>query len=159
MIVLGIDAALVNTGVAAIKDGRAAWWGTIKVDGDTTGPRYVALRRGVERLLSKMRKEPPAVVLVEEPGEEIRRNRDPYNVMKLYGAFTVIYVEVARLFPRARIVGEPADSLQKSLREGIMRAKYRVECKNDHEWDALMLADRAWDMAVAELRRKERESR
>jgi hypothetical protein len=98
--------------------------------------------------------------VIEQPELGIRKDHDAASVLKLYGAFAVTYAECARLWPQAHLMGVlPAQwkgSMKKSLTAGIMRAKYRVECRNEHEWDALGLADYAWDVARARRREAER---
>lgn len=160
MHVIGVDAALVNTGVAQIRDGRAGWRSTITVEGELIGERYAVLRRAFERLATRAVKknDPPAVVVVEQPELGIRPGRDVAAILKLYGAFAVLYTECVRLWPRAHVMGVLPDSVEKKLRASIMRAKYRVDFKNSHEADALYLADYAWDVAVAKARAKAREN-
>jgi hypothetical protein len=165
MLVIGIDAALVNTGVAAIEDGCATWRSTIVVEGDTedTGPRYALLRAALEKLARRV-KVAPVMVVIEQPEHTLRVRRykgktyetDPANILKLYGGFAVVFAESSRLWPKAEIKGVRADTVSKALRAGIMRAKYRIECKDSHQWDALWLADRAWDLAVARQKRVDR---
>ena len=165
MLVLGIDVALANTGLAAIEDGRAVKWLTIKVEGDTeeTGPRFVKLRESLELVAGRiLKKKAPAVVVIERPEHGVRQGRDPGNIMKLYGSFAVCYAECARLWPAAQLVGvEPQrwkGNYPKGLMEGMMRAKYGVECANSDEWDALGLADYAWDLALARQRAEARKT-
>lgn len=160
--VVGIDPGLLQAGVAQIADGRAGWRATIRVEGDPeeTGPRYVKLRQALTTLWRRMRDKcgvnaiEPAVVVVEQPELGIRRGHNAEAVLKLYGAFAVLFAEAARLWPRARVVGVDArhwkGNYPKSLTAGMMRAKYGVECRSTHEWDALALADLAWEMAGAE---------
>jgi hypothetical protein len=165
MLVLGIDVALTNTGLAAIEDGRAVKWLTIKVEGDAeeTGPRFAKLRESLELVAASiLKKKSPVVVVIERPEHGLRAGRDPGNIMKLYGSFAVCYAECARLWPKAQISGiEPQrwkGNYPKGLTEGMMRAKYRVECANADEWDALGLADYAWDLALARQRAEVRKS-
>lgn len=157
MHVLGIDVALLNTGVAEIRDGRCTWRSTIKVEGEGTGPRFSVLRRGFERLATRVLKnDPPSIVAVEEPELGIRKGHTAEAILKLYGAFAVIYAECCRLWPKAQVMGMKPDSLQKSTRAGIMRAIYKIECRDSHQADALMLAHFAWEIAVAQRRAAER---
>lgn len=160
MLVMGIDVALVNTGVAVIEDGVSTWRATIKVVGHTedTGPRYAALRKSLEKLLTRVRRT-PTIVAVEQPEHALRRHKlkgrnvrvsvDPGAIMKLYGAFAVAYAECRRLWPRADVMGVlPArwkGNFGKDITWRMMAAKYKVECANEHEADALGLADFAWD--------------
>jgi Holliday junction resolvasome RuvABC endonuclease subunit len=158
MWVLGIDVALVRTGVAAIEDGRATWRGTITTEGEELGPRYVKLREALERLTRRMKRQAsPSVVAVEQPELGIRPDHEAASVLKLFGAFSVSYVEAVRLWPKARVVGvEPAQwkgSLQKSLTARMMEAKYGVKCRTLDESDALGLADWAWDLALMMTRK------
>lgn len=159
MLVLGIDVSLVNTGVAAIEDGRAVKWFTINVEGDPedTGPRFAKLREAITLAAVRVLKgKAPSIVVIERPEHGIRAGRDAGSILKLYGSFAVCYAECSRLWPKARLVGvEPQrwkGNYPKGLTEGMMRAKYRVECANDHEWDGLGLADYAWDLAMATQR-------
>ena len=155
MLVLGIDTGLVKTALAVIEEGVARTRLTISVEGDNedTGPRYAKLRESLEMAARRVLKGiAPAVVAVEQPELGIRKGHDAASVLKLYGAFAVTYAECARLWPGAHIMGVRADTVKKSLRAGIMRAKYRVECHNSHEWDALWLSDYAWDIARARER-------
>ena len=152
--VVGIDPGIVAAGVAQIVDGRAGWRATIRVEGDPeeTGPRYVKLREGLAALVKRLRdKREPMVVAVEQPELGIRKGHGVEAILKLYGAFAVLFAEASRLWPRARVMGVDArrwkGNYGKDLMARMMRAKYRVECGNEHEWDALGLADWAWDMA------------
>lgn len=163
--VVGIDVALVNTGIAVIEDAKAVRWLTIKVEGDEedTGPRFTKLRESLEVVAVRLlKRKAPSVVVIEKPEHGIRQGRDVASILKLYGSFAVCFAECARLWPRAHLVGvEPMrwkGNYPKGLIEGIMRAKYRVECANDHEWDALGLADMAWDVALARERVEARKS-
>lgn len=160
MLVLGIDVALRRTGVAAIEDGKAKWRATVDVEGDPeeTGPRFVELRRAIEKLLGRL-SPAPDVVAIEQPEHAIRGNRDAGNIMKLYGAFAVAFAECARLWPRARICGVKPEQwkghLDKRTTATMMRCKYNVkEFANLDEADALSIADWAWDVAVAFARKK-----
>jgi hypothetical protein len=159
MLVLGIDVALTNTGLAAIEDGRAVKWLTISVEGDAeeTGPRFVKLRESLELVAVRiLKKKAPAIVVIEKPEHGLREGRGAGSIMKLYASFAVCYAECARLWPNAQLVGvEPKrwkGNYPKGLTEGMMRAKYGVECANADEWDALGLADYAWDLALARQR-------
>jgi hypothetical protein len=150
--VLGIDVALLNTGVAEIRDGKATWRSTITVEGEptVTGPRFAVLRRAFEKLVSRtLRNDPPAVVAVEEPELGIRKGHGVEAVLKLYGAFAVIFAEATRLWPRSRVIGvmpkQWKGHLSKDMTASIMRAKYKVECDTSHAWDALGIADYAWE--------------
>jgi Holliday junction resolvasome RuvABC endonuclease subunit len=159
IVAVGIDTGLVATGIAVIRDGVAKTRCTINVEGDVsdTGPRYVKLREGLETVAVRiLRRVIPAVVAIEQPELGIRKGHDAGNVMKLYGAFAVTYSECARLWKKAHIMGVPADTVTKSLRARIMRAKYRVEFQDSHQADALWLADYAWDVARARQRAEER---
>lgn len=165
MLVLGIDVALKNTGLAAIEDGRAVKWLTIRVEGDTeeTGPRFMKLRESLEVVALRLfKKKTPAVVVIERPEHGVREGRGAGNIMKLYGSFAVCYAECGRLWPEAQLVGvEPQrwkGNYPKGLMEGMMRAKYRVECANSDEWDALGLADYGWDLALARQREEARKT-
>lgn len=167
MLVIGVDAALVNTGVAAIQDGKATWRATVKVQGDPedTGPRFAELRRGFETLVRRMfgrAEELPAVVMVEQPEHGVREGHDVGAILKLYGAFAVVYAESVRLFPEARVIGVTPEvwkgRMGKDLTARIMACKYGVKrFANLDEADALALADYAWDVAVAEAKRRERD--
>lgn len=157
---LGLDVALRFTGAAAIQDGRVAWRATIKVEGDSdiTGPRFVMLREALEKLFQRQRVRAPAFVAIEQPDLNIRKGRKPGDIMKLYGAFAVCYAECRRLWPAAKVEGVTVarwkGSLQKSLTMRMMASKYGIErFANDHEADALGLADYAWDFLVERDRR------
>jgi len=165
MLVLGIDVALTDTGLAAIEDGRAVKWLTISVEGDAeeTGPRFAKLRESLELVAVRIfKKKAPGIVVIERPEHGIREGRDPGSILKLYGSFAVCYAECARLWPKARLVGiEPQrwkGNYPKGLMERMMRAKYRVECDNHNEWDGLGLADYAWDLALAAQRAEARKT-
>lgn len=164
MLVLGIDVALVDTGVAAIEDGKAVKWFTINVQGDAedTGPRFAKLRESLTLAAARLLKRAPAVVVIERPEHGVRPGRDVASILKLYGSFAVCYAECARLWPRAHLVGvEPMrwkGNYPKGLMEQMMRAKYGVECVNHNEWDALGLADMAWDVALARERAEARKT-
>ena len=164
MVVIGIDVALTETGVAAIEDGRKVWMSTIKVEGDPndTGPRYALLRSSLEKLFGRMRISAPDAVAIEQPELAIRKDgkgrpRSTGAILKLYGAFAVCYAECRRLWPKAIIEGVTPQgwkgTLSKELTARMMASKYGVtEFENDHEGDALGLADYAWDLP--ELKRK-----
>lgn len=171
VVVLGIDVGLVDTGLAALADGRPVWKSTIHVEGDAedTGPRFALLRECLERLLTERIRSAPAMVAIEQPEHGLRVRKwkgkkygtDPSSIMKLYGAFAVVYAEVARLWPKARVEGVTPQtwkgSLQKHLTASILGAKYNIRTfHNDHEADALGLADWAWERLQAETRAKKR---
>lgn len=152
MLVIGIDVSLTRTGVAAIREGKAAWFSTISVPKEDfdTGPRYGALREGLQRLFERMVKEPPDVVAIEQPELNVRKGRGVEAILKLYGAFAVAFAECQRLWPTAKVVGVTPrgwkGNLEKGLTARIMAAKYRIDSfENDHEADGLGLADWAWD--------------
>jgi hypothetical protein len=150
LIVLGIDTGLVRTAVAIIRDGKCLWRGTIHVEGDDTGPRFAVLREALDEVLNRV--DNPECVAIEEPELEIWRGRGASSVLKLYGAFAVAYAEVVRHWPDSRVCGVFPETwkgtLDKDSTEATLRAKYKVECANDHEWDALGLAD--WALKTAE---------
>jgi len=158
MLVVGIDVALVNTGVAAIEDGRATKWCTINVEGspDDTGPRFVKLRESLSLVAVRILKKAPDLVVIERPEHGIRDDRDAGNIMKLYGSFAVAYAETVRLWPRAEIMGvEPMSwkgTLGKGMTARLMQLRYKIDCANDHEWDAVGLADYGWELAAARAR-------
>lgn len=159
ILVVGVDVALRQSGVAAIKDRRLAWRSTIKVEGDKqdTGPRYAILRRSLEALFGRMRLRSPALIVIEQPEHGIRAGHEPESVMKLYGAFAVCYAECCRLYPRATVRGvtprEWKGNLQKDLTARMMASKYDTEFNNYDEADAVGLADYAWDLAVLERKK------
>lgn len=147
MQVLGIDIGLVNTGIAIVNGEKVCRWrGTIKVEGEGTGPRFAVLREALDEVFDRV--EDPACVAIEEPPLAIWKGHGAESVLKLYGAFAVAYAEAVRHWPDVRIVGVTPDTwkgtLDKESTEGMLRGKYGVECANDHEWDALGLADWAW---------------
>lgn len=154
-LVLGLDVALRFTGVAAIQDGRVVWRATIKVEGDSdkTGPRFALLREALEKMFLRQRVHAPAFVAIEQPDLNLRKGRKPGDIMKLYGAFAVCYAECQRLWPSTKVKGvtprQWKGNLQKDLTMRMMTAKYGVESfANDHEADALGIADYAWDLLV-----------
>jgi hypothetical protein len=166
VLVLGIDVALKNTGLAAIEDGRAVKWLTIKVEGDAeeTGPRFMKLRESLEVVALRLfKKKTPAVVVIERPEHGVREGRGAGNIMKLYGSFAVCYAECGRLWPEAQLVGvEPLrwkGNYPKELWARMMRAKYpNADCANNDEFDALGLADYGWDLALARQREEARKT-
>ena len=140
-------------------------WLTINVEGDAedTGPRFVKLRESLEVVAVRiLKRKHPDIVVIERPEHGLRTGRDPGNIMKLYGSFAVAYAEFSRLWPKAHLVGiEPQrwkGNYPKGLTEGMMRAKYRVECANDNEWDGLGLADYGWDLAMMRERAEARKT-
>jgi len=158
MIVLGIDAALTQTGVAVIEDGKAKWWATLSVEGepDEPGPRYVKLREGIAHVhLRFLRDKRVDVIVIEKPEDGIREGHEAGHILKLFGAFAVVYAECARLWKHAHLIAvEPAKwkgPYGKNLTAGMMRAKYGVECANDNEWDALGLCD--YGIGIAQSRK------
>ena len=95
----------------------------------------------------------PDFVGIEEPELGVREGHEIAHVLKLYGSFAVCYAELARLWPGATLRGILPEkwkgSVAKKTTAGMMRAKYKIECKNAHEWDALGIADYSWDLARA----------
>lgn len=164
MLTIGIDVGLVKTGVAALVDGHVAKVFTISVEGDPkdTGPRYAYLRRALAvaagRIIAGIGQ--PAVIALEIPDEDegvdgIRDGHEKMDVAKVYGAYAVLYAEASRLWPKAHLVSvTPAQwkgPYPKALTVGILTAKYpKAPCQNGHEWDALGIADWAFDVALAQ---------
>jgi Holliday junction resolvasome RuvABC endonuclease subunit len=160
VVVLGIDTGLVKTAIAVVSaPGKCLWRGTITVDGDGTGPRFAVLREALDEVFNRV--DGPACVAIEEPPLVIFHGHAAGSVLKLYGSFAVAYAEAVRHWPEVHIVGVTPDmwkgTLDKESTETTLRAKYKIECANDHEWDALGLADWAWDTAEA-FRGKAKES-
>lgn len=162
MIAVGIDASLVDTGVAVIRDGKVILKSTIHVEGDkdATGPRYALLRRSLETLFTKRLRVAPDIVAVEQPEHTLRKfhgvSRNPGAIFKLYGAFAVCYAECQRLWPKTKCIGVLPISWKgttsKELTASIIRARYGVVCATEHETDALGLADFAWERLEDERR-------
>lgn len=152
MLVIGVDTGLTHTALAALEDGKATWRGTISVEGDETGPRYAVLRAALEKFVRRVNARPDFVG-IEEPELGVREGHEVANVLKLFGAFSVTYAELSRLWPRATIRGILANrwkgTVAKSTTAGMMRAKYKIECRNSHEFDALAIADFCVDLARA----------
>lgn len=152
MLVIGVDPALTHTALAALEDGKATWRGTIYIEGVEIGPRYAILRSGLEKFVRRV-KARPDFVGIEEPELSVRDGHEVEHVLKLYGAFAVTFAELTRLWPHAEIRGILANrwkgTVAKKTTAGMMRAKYKIECKNSHEWDALGIADYSWDLALA----------
>lgn len=152
MLVIGVDTGLTHTALAALDGGKATWRGTIAVEGDETGPRYAVLRQALERFVRRVNARPDFVG-IEEPELGVREGHEIEHVLKLYGSFAVTFAELARLWPRATIRGILANrwkgTVAKKTTAGMMRAKYKIECRNAHEWDALGIADYSWDIARA----------
>jgi Holliday junction resolvasome RuvABC endonuclease subunit len=154
MQVLGIDISLVNTGIAVIgNDHQCLWRGTINVEGEGTGPRFAVLREALDEVFNRV--QDPACVAIEEPPLVIFPGRDAGSILKLYGAFAVAYAEVVRHWPETRVCGVTPEQwkghLDKGTSQSVLRAKYKVDCANNHEYDALGLADWAWETAKAFL--------
>jgi hypothetical protein len=159
-VVIGIDVGLLKTGVAALEDGKVLKVFTISVEGDVrdTGPRYVKLRESLAfanvRILSYF--SPPAVIAIEQPDDDegLREGHDLMDVMKLYGAFAVTYAECARLWRQAHLVGvtpkQWKGAYPKELTARRLEVEYGQACANEHEWDALGIAD--WAVQVAKAR-------
>jgi RNase H-fold protein (predicted Holliday junction resolvase) len=160
MLVLGIDAGLVRTGIAALEDGKIIRACTIVVEGDTkyTGPRYSFLRRALEQVaLNVLKRKQPAVVAIDQPDEDegedgIREGHEKMDVAKLYGAYAVLFAEAERLWPKTRVVGATPSQWKgpypKGLTVGRMAFKYGGRAAaNQHEWDAVALADWAEPLA------------
>jgi len=151
VLVLGIDTGLVRTAIAIVKDQKCLWRGTIHVEGEDTGPRFAVLREALDEVFNRV--DNPACVAIEEPPLVIFHGHAAGSVLKLYGSFAVAYAEAVRHWPDTHIIGVTPDmwkgTLDKESTETTLRAKYKVECANDHEWDALGLADWAWTTAEA----------
>lgn len=161
--VVGIDAALVDTGVAVIRDSKVVLCSTIHVEGDkdSTGPRYALLRRCLERLFRERVKVVPDAIAIEQPEHTLRKfhgvSRNPGAILKLYGSFAVCFAECARLFPKTKVWGVMPlswkGSLGKEVSARIVMARYGVcEFNNDHEADAVGVADWACDRLRDEAR-------
>jgi hypothetical protein len=152
MLVVGLDVGLVHTAIAVVVgEKNCLWRATINVEGDRTGPRYSVLREALEKSFAHVH-ETPRVVSIEEPELEIYPGRQAGSILKLYGAFAVAFAEAERVWPEANVMGvRPAQwkgTAKKQGTQGWLRARYEIECGNEHEWDALGLADWAWNMAV-----------
>lgn len=163
MLVVGIDAALVDTGVAVIRDSKIVLCSTIHVEGDkdSTGPRYALLRRCLETLFEKRIRVVPDAIAIEQPEHTLRKRggagTNPGNILKLYGAFAVCYAECARLFPKTKVWGVMPlswkGSLGKEVSARIMTARYGMRYfKNSHEADAVGVASWACDRLQDEAR-------
>lgn len=156
MWVCGVDVGLVKTGIAQIKNGRAGFRATITVHGDPedTGPRYVKLAEAIKTFFERYKEEKPRIVAIEQPEHAIRRKgfqmRSPVAIMKLYGAFAVTYVCIQSMWPESEVIAvmpfQWKGRMSKSMTSRIIAAKYDIErFANDHEADALGLADWAWE--------------
>ena len=152
MLVLGIDAGLVRTGIAALEGGRVIRVCTILVEGDTknTGPRYSFLRRALEQVARNVIRFAPALVAIDQPDEDegvdgIREGHEKMDVAKLYGAYAVLFAEAERLWPKAKVVGVTPSQWKgpypKELTARIVEGKYGPVAKNGHEADAIAIAD------------------
>jgi hypothetical protein len=152
MLVVGLDVGLVHAAIAVVVgDNHCLWRASIKVEGDGTGPRYSVLREALEKSFAHVH-ETPRVIAIEEPELFIYKGRDAASILKLYGAFAVSFAEAERVWPDAKVIGvTPAQwkgTAKKKGTQGVLRSQYEIECGNEHEWDALGLADWAWNMAV-----------
>lgn len=158
MYVVGIDAGLSRSGVVAIYGGRVDWYhevhvGPIKVPGPVRGQELVARYEVLQKEIESLKQwSQPDLVAIEQPGEEIRKDRTAVAVMHLHGAFAVWATIVKRIWPDSTVVGVTPRGWKgrqsKDWTDRVFAAKYGVRLETEHLRDALGIADYASDLLV-----------
>lgn len=148
---LGIDTGL-NTAIAAMdgdrptsRGGRAAVVAlrTVPHPKGDLPVQYAALRRGIQVAVGGLR---PDVIAVEQPEDAVRKGRTARAVLVLFGAFAVACAELGRIFPRIPIIGvtpgQWKGGMTKMETQRILQLRHPdAKPANEHEWDALGVAD------------------